>query len=195
MRQVPISPVTGITRFSRALGNRAPGFIFNGGLRAAGRSARARVLRANATGATVTFAPALSTRITVSGDKTGNGNYGGPTQTMPPLTGSSGIDPSPSASSLAYDQRGYPQSTTATSNDSPSSMRTEPREAHSIDWRPSCSLWKDPRDPARRVRGGALRICSKDVLRRQDPFFAGLEIRVRISALHSGRVSLNSAAT
>ena len=35
------------------------------------------------------------------------GNYGGPTQTMPPLTGSPAIDPTASASSLTVDQRGY----------------------------------------------------------------------------------------
>lgn len=35
------------------------------------------------------------------------GNYGGPTQTMPPLTGSPAIDPVPATSALSSDQRGY----------------------------------------------------------------------------------------
>jgi CSLREA domain-containing protein len=35
------------------------------------------------------------------------GSYGGPTQTMPPLTGSPAIDPVPDKSSLSTDQRGY----------------------------------------------------------------------------------------
>ncbi len=35
------------------------------------------------------------------------GNHGGPTQTMPPLTGSSAIDPVPDTSSLTTDQRGF----------------------------------------------------------------------------------------
>ncbi len=35
------------------------------------------------------------------------GNYGGPTQTMPPLTGSPAIDPVPDTSSLTTDQRGF----------------------------------------------------------------------------------------
>lgn len=37
------------------------------------------------------------------------GNYGGPTQTMPPLTGSPAIDPLPGFSTLSTDQRGYPR--------------------------------------------------------------------------------------
>lgn len=35
------------------------------------------------------------------------GNYGGPTQTMPPLTGSPAIDPIPASSTLTTDQRGF----------------------------------------------------------------------------------------
>lgn len=37
------------------------------------------------------------------------GNYGGPTQTMPPLIGSPAIDPVYSTSSINTDQRGYPR--------------------------------------------------------------------------------------
>ena len=37
------------------------------------------------------------------------GNYGGPTQTMPPLPGSPAIDACPNGSTFATDQRGYPR--------------------------------------------------------------------------------------